>query len=89
MSAGKFCAVTISNKSDAKAVNKDGVVNNNFVLDVLAGTVREANFFFDEKHNDYLIDYLYLGQFCMFRTFNFLEGKVIPSPVYYINNETE
>jgi hypothetical protein len=89
MSAGKFCAVTISNKFEAKAINKAGVVNNNFIIDVVAGTVRETNFSFDQKHNDYLIDYHYLGQFCMFRTFNFVEGKVASSPVYYINNEAE
>jgi len=70
-------------------MNKDGVVNNNFIVDVQAQTVREANFFFDPKYNDYQIDYLYLGPISMFRTFYFNEGKAEKTPVYYVNNETE
>lgn len=84
-----FCMVTVSNKTENKALNKEGVVNNNFIVDVDAGTVREARFFFEQKYNDYLIDYLNLGPISMFRTFFFQDGKVETTPVYYVDNETE
>ena len=78
--------MTVSNKTENKAVNKEGIVNNNFIVDVSAGTVREANFFFDTKYNDYQIDYLNLGPISMFRTFFFQDGKVEATPVYYVDN---
>ena len=81
--------VTVSNKTESKAFNKEGVVNNNFVIDVDAGTIRETKFFFDQQYNDYLIDYMYLGPISMFRTFFFKDGKVETTPVYYVDNETE
>lgn len=81
-----FCAVCLSNKTESRAVNKEGVVNNNFMIDVVASTVREAEFFFDSKYNDFLIDYYYLGPISMFRTFYFQDGKVERTPVYYVNN---
>jgi hypothetical protein len=86
---GLFCLVCISNKTDSKAINKEGVVNNNFIVDVDTLTMREAKYSFENKYNDYLIDYLYLGPISMFRTFYFKDGKVERSPVYYVNNETE
>ena len=86
---GVFCLVTISNKTDSKAFNSQGVVNNNFIVDVETLTMRETKYSFDKKYNDYLIDYLYLGPISMFRTFLFQDGKVERSPVYYVNNETE
>jgi hypothetical protein len=85
---GLFCLVCVSNKTEHKATNKDGVTNNNFIVDVQAQTIREAHFWFDKKYNDYLIDYLYLGPISMFRTFFFTDGKPETTPVYYVNNET-
>jgi len=84
-----FCAVCVSNKTESRAVNKEGVINNNFIIDVATSTVREVKYSFAEKYNDYLIDYIYLGPISMFRTFFFQEGKVETTPVYYVNNETE
>jgi len=83
-----LCLVTVSNKTEHKAFNKDGVVNNNFILDLDLGTLRESKFSFEQKYNDYLIDYINLGPICMFRTFYFQDGKVETTPVYYIDNET-
>ena len=84
-----LCLACISNKTDSKALNSDGVTNNNFTVDLSALTIRETRYWFDKKYNDYLIDYLYLGPIAMFRTFFFVDGKVERSPVYYVNNETE
>ena len=84
-----FCIVTVSNKTEHKAFNKEGVVNNNFILDLDMKTLRESKFSFEQKYNDYLIDYVNLGPICMFRTFFFQDGKVETTPVYYIDNETE
>ena len=81
--------VCVTNKTELKAVNSKGVTNNNFIVDVDALTIRETKFTFDQKYNDYLIDYLSMGPISMFRTFFFQEGKVERSPVYYVNNETE
>ena len=50
-------------------VTKDRIVNNNFIIDAVSETVRETNFSFSIKHNDYLIDYINLGVYSMFRTF--------------------
>lgn len=86
---GNFCVVSVSNKTENKALNKEGVVNNNFIVDVEAGTVRETRFSFDPKYNDYLIDYYSMGSISMFRTFYFQDGKVETTPVYYVDNETE
>ena len=86
---GQFMLVCISNKTENNSLNKDGVINNNYVVDVTAETIREASFSFNKDFNDYQIDQLYLGPISMFRTFCFFDGKVQPSPVYYVNNETE
>lgn len=68
---GQFLLVCVSNKTESQAINKEGVINNNFVMDVTTGTVREAQFSFDKLYNDYQIDHLYLGPISMFRTFFF------------------
>lgn len=86
---GTFCAVCVTNKTEQKMVTKEGIVNNNFILDVALGTVREANFWFDPQFNDYLIDYINLGAISMFRTFEFDNGQAKETPTYYVNNETE
>lgn len=86
MRRGQFMLVCISNKTENNATNKDGIINNNFVVDAKTETIREAEFSFDKDFNDYQIDHLYLGPISMFRTFCFQDGKVRPSPVYYVNN---
>jgi hypothetical protein len=62
-------------------------VQNNYICETKTGTIREAKFSFG-WHHDYLIDQYSLGKYSMFRTFNFEEGKAIPSPVFYIDNMT-
>ena len=52
-----------------------------------SGHTRETKFTFG-KHQDYLIDQKYMGPTSMFRTFDFEAGKPLPTPVYYVNNET-
>ncbi len=37
---GVFCAVCVTNKTEQKMLNKEGVVNNNFIIDVPKETVR-------------------------------------------------
>ena len=66
---GQILAVCISNKTESKCENASGVINNNFIIDLDTRVVREANFFFPKKYNDYLIDYQSLGPIAMFRTF--------------------
>jgi hypothetical protein len=84
-----FCLACISNKTESKSLNSAGLVNNNFILDVDHQTIRETKFTFDSKYNDYQIDIINLGAYSMFRTFDFAEGRVCRTPVYYVNNETE
>ncbi len=50
------------------------MIQNNFIFDVAKNEVREAKFGFGELH-DLLIDQTYLGDVCMFRTFDFKDGK--------------
>ena len=66
---GQILAVCISNKTESKCENASGVINNNYVIDLDTRVVREANFFFPKKYNDYLIDYQSFGPIAMFRTF--------------------
>lgn len=80
--------VCISNKTDNEKNKELGVIQNNYICDTVAGTIREANFSFGELH-DLLIDQTYLGSHCMFRTFDFKDGKALTTPIYYINNATE
>jgi hypothetical protein len=65
-----------------------GVIQNNYICDTKTGNIREAKFSFGELH-DLLIDQQYLGPTCVFRTFDFKDGKALTTPVYYVNNETE
>jgi len=82
--------VCISNKSDLGKVSlTSGVVQNIYVFDTVHLTVREALFHFDKEFNDYLIDPMYLGRHCTFRTFFFETGRAKPSPVYYVDSIAE
>ena len=80
--------VCISNKSDNEKNKELDLIQNNYICDTKKQTVREAKFGFG-WHHDYLIDQTYMGPTCMFRTFNFENGKPLKAPVFYINNETE
>jgi len=75
-----------SNKNEAKAANQAGVVNNNFVVDDVAGTIRESKFWFDAKFQDSIIDPMYLGNISVFRTYEYVNGEELLTPLFYINN---
>ena len=52
--------------------------------------MRETNFWFEEKYNDFLIDVHPFGEFSIFRTYFFDKtGQVETSPCYYVHNKTE
>jgi hypothetical protein len=90
--------VASSSKSDTKAKDKNGVVNNNFILDTTAGndkgTLRETKFIFDVEadgfsFNDQLIDFFRLGLVSVFYTFRHEKGEALETPVYYVSHEAE
>ena len=78
--------VCISNRT--KQGESQDIINNNYVWDLKAGTIREANFNFG-KFQDLHLDQHNFGNTSMFRSFDFENGKALPTPVFYINNETE
>ena len=80
----EFLMVCISNRADTK----DGPPNNNYVADVKTKTIRESKFLLG-KLQDLHLDQHYMGNTCMFRTFDFENGAALETPVYYVNNETE
>ena len=36
-----------------------------------------------------MIDYIYMGPVSVFHTFSYEKGNALPSPVYYVNIESE
>jgi hypothetical protein len=85
--------VANSSKS-AAGRNHAGIENNNYIVDVKEGTVREAAFYFkDEKDgfawNDQMIEYFTLGDVCVFHTFRHEAGKTLTTPVFYVDNARE
>lgn len=90
---GQFCLVGNSNK-EANGKNADGIINNNYIVDVNEGTMRETKFWFKDPKdgfawNDQLIEYFYMGPVSVFHTFRHEAGKTLTTPVYYVSNETE
>lgn len=84
MRPNEFFLVCISNRTEPK----DGVINNNYVWDTVAHTMREAKFNFGE-YQELHLDQHSFGNTCMFRTFDFKDGQALATPVYYVNNQTE
>ena len=80
----EFLFVCISNRPNTK----QGSPNNNYIVDVKKKSIREAKFNFG-KFQDYHVDQHYLGNTCMFRTFDFEKGAPLETPIYYIHNESE
>lgn len=70
-------------------MNKDGIVNNNFIYNADTNSIKESKIYFEASYNPFLIDYINLGAYCMFRTYSYSDQKVNESPVYYINNNNE
>jgi hypothetical protein len=90
MQTGQFMLVCISGKSELGKVSlSSGVIQNIYVFNTSTLTVREAYFYFDKEYNDYIIDPIYLGRHCSFRTFFFETGRAKPSPVYYVDSFSE
>jgi hypothetical protein len=88
----ELCLVCISSKNESNAVNKDGIVNNNFILNIespLSPYIFESRFYFEGKWNERLIDCLSLGAYSVFATFDVNAGKVQHSPVFYLCNKQE
>ena len=80
----EFLLVCITNRPD-----KDGKpANNNYVVDVATGDIRESKFTLG-KLQDLHLDQHMIGDFCMFRTFDFENGAALETPVFYIENESE
>lgn len=80
----EFMLVCISNRP----ATEEGPANNNYIADVKTKTIREAKFNLG-KYQDLHLDQHYMGNTCMFRTFDFEQGKALSTPVHYVNNETE
>lgn len=83
-----------SNKIEHNAKNKEGVINNNYVVNNLTKEMREAKFWFKDPidgfaWNDQMIEYFYMGTVSVFHTFKHDKGVTLSTPVYYVNNETE
>jgi hypothetical protein len=90
---GQFMLVANSNK-EANGKNPDGIINNNYVVDVKAGTMRETKFWFKDPKdgfawNEQMIEYFYMGPVSVFHTFRHEAGKTLTTPVFYVSNETE
>ena len=75
--------VTSTNKNELKAKDKNGVVNNNFILNATTGnekaTLRETKFTFEVlpdgfSYNDQLIEFYLQGQVSVFYTFRHEKG---------------
>ena len=84
MKKDKFMFVCLSHKAENKKTD-GSIINNNYVIDVSKGAIRQSQFTFG-PYQDYLIDCYNLGPNAMFRTFKIEEGKILPSPTYYIDN---
>lgn len=89
MAPGKFCLACNSDKNNLGLKNSSGCVNNNFIWNVKTNELRETNFCFEQKYNDYLIDIHSFGEFSIFRTYYFQNGNVELSPCYYVHNRSE
>jgi hypothetical protein len=70
----EFMMVCVSNKTDDHKNKELGVVQNNYILNVQKGNLRETKMCFGELQ-ELIIDQTSLGQICMFRTFDFKDGK--------------
>lgn len=85
MRPNELMLVCISNRTSQ---TEGASANNNYVWDLKAGTIREAHFNFG-KFQDLHLDQHNFGNTSMFRSFDFENGQPLPTPVFYINNETE
>ena len=95
----KYMLVAISNKFEHKdkCKNKDGVYNNNYIIDATHGNdqaiLNETKFSFEKDgdfmYNEQLTDCFGIGDISVFHTFRHDNGQVCETPIYFINNDTE
>ena len=52
------------------------------------GEIKQSRFTFG-PYQDYLIDYNNLGIHSIFRTYKIENSRIMPSPTYYVDNETQ
>ena len=84
MRPDEFCFICHSNRT-----KPEEWINNNYIVDVKNQTVREAHFKFQTKiEHELHIDQLNFGSTAMIRTIAFEKGEALPTPVYYIDNQS-
>jgi hypothetical protein len=71
-------------RKDANTAN-----NVNFVYDARANICREAKFSLQKEENECLLERTNLGDYSIFPVFEYKKGVALPSPIYFVNNETE
>jgi hypothetical protein len=63
--------------------------NHNYLYDVKTGLLRETKFAFEGSENECLIDQQSFGEYSIFPTFSFKDGKALNSPAYLVHNPSE
>lgn len=87
MRKNEFCFVCHTSRT---IPNENGIINNNYIVDVQSKTVREAKFQFPQQSEHELhIHQMSFGSTAMIRTIAFKAGVALPTPVYYIDNYSE
>jgi hypothetical protein len=81
--------VTNTNRLEANKPNPKGKFNNNYVVDVVAGTIREFKASWPDKWNTLQIDTINLGTISIFHTLDFEKGEPLHTPVFFVHNERE
>ena len=66
--------VCLSSKTGDHKNKELGVIQNNYILNVKTGNLRESKMCFGE-FQELVIDQTSLGEICMFRTFDFKGGN--------------
>jgi hypothetical protein len=81
--------VVLSSRSDSLKGTEKTQPNCLYVLDSVAGTLRENRFSVARPYCDLTIDHTYLGDYAMIRTFAFENSRAKETPVYFISSATE
>lgn len=84
-----YMMVTNTNRLEANKPNSKGKFNNNYVVDVVAGTIREFKTDWPDKWNTLQIDTINLGAISIFHTLDFEKGEPLHTPVFFVHNERE
>jgi hypothetical protein len=57
----EFMMVCISNKTDEQKNKELGIIQNNYILNTLTGTLRESKMCFGEQYQELVIDQTSIG----------------------------